>query len=163
MTPKQIATDGRIDLSVGAIEAFADGDYHPTDQEEVDLQAVVRSLSDGGRREIQTVDDARNAIRHSPENEKPEPKDEAPVTSASSDQSASAENGEPAATGYEQVDDDLEDSWSGIVDAEVESGNHPDDVESDNEIDSVFMDRYGSESAGESYQQSGDEQRKSSD
>jgi hypothetical protein len=135
VTAEEVAADDRIDLSVGAIEAFADGAYTPTDQEEVDLQAVVRSLSDGGRREIQTIDDARNAVG-TPEDE----------PSHEPDPPASPEV-DTTETTVEQ-EQDVDEDWFGVMDAEMGSESSSVSVHDEGK-DSYLMGNFGAESEDE--------------
>ncbi|OYR74238.1 TraM recognition domain-containing protein [Halorubrum ezzemoulense] len=116
VTPEEVAEDDRVDLSVAAIQAFADGELTPTTEQEVALKSAVRNLSNGGRGEVRTTEDARDAIAFTPE--KPD--------------------GEETEPPQNEVDDE---DWAGMAEAEAESDSSS--VEVEEEKDSILMGNFG--------------------
>ena len=118
VTPEEVAEDDRVDLSVAAIQAFADGELTPTTEQEVDLKSAVRNLSNGGRGEVRTTEDARDAIAFTPDQP----------------------DGEETEPPQNEVDDE---DWAGMAEAEAESDSSS--VEVEEEKDSILMGNFGGE------------------
>jgi len=118
VTPEQVAEDDRVDLSVAAIQAFADGELTPTTEQEVGLKSAVRNLSNGGRGEVRTTEDARDAIAFTPDQP----------------------DGEETEPPQNEVDDE---DWAGMAEAEAESDSSS--VEVEEEKDSILMGNFGEE------------------
>ncbi|OYR72903.1 TraM recognition domain-containing protein [Halorubrum ezzemoulense] len=122
ITPEQVAEDDRIDLSVAAIQAFTDGELTLSTEQEADLQSVVRDLSDGGRGEIRTTEDVRDAIAFTP--------DQPP--------------GEETEPPQDEGDDE---DWAEMAEAEAKSDSSS--VEVEDEKDSILMGNFGAENDDE--------------
>ncbi|OYR62530.1 TraM recognition domain-containing protein [Halorubrum ezzemoulense] len=122
ITPEQVAEDDRIDLSVAAIQAFTDGELTLSTEQEADLQSVVRDLSDGGRGEIRTTEDVRDAIAFTP--------DQPP--------------GEETEPPQDEGDDE---DWAEMAEAEAKSDSSS--VEVEEEKDSILMGNFGAENDDE--------------
>lgn len=145
--PKAIAAVENVDLPRGAIEAFAAGDFEPSVEEVTDLKHAIRSLSDEYIDPFETFDEVREVIESPTTRDQPQPGDTntpSKEPTGGPDTEAKAGSAKRTAPGQQNGEGD---GWDNIVDAEVGPENSSVGVESNEEIDSEFVNQFGGDNS----------------
>jgi len=111
------------------------------------IEAAIHTLTDEPIETLETDDDIREWIESSPPGDRPQSDDgDSPSEEPTDATDAGAEDAGPRKPSSDSQNSETDREWPGIVDAEMESEGSSIDVDSNEKIDSAFMDQYGEDS-----------------